>query len=247
MPIQGASGSVAWCAGRHPVLPLAHHKSNAGVEFGGDEPVPELRRTEFLASIVGAFGMRPIGATALAYLRRMLSADQYRAGVVTSYLFLLTGFPGSGKLTVAQALAQQIESEGDTVRVVDNHWINNPIFGLVAQDGVTPLPREVWTRVGEVASAVIRTVEELTPRAWHVIFTAYLDGVTDTGFAPRLEQVAAPRGSVFVPVRLVIDPEENARRIVSPERRVRMKSVDPAEPFRLAALGEHTTTTMPIR
>ena len=105
----------------------------------------------------------------------MHSADRYRAGV-TSNLFLLTGFPGSGKLTVAQALAQQIEAVGDTVRVVDNHWINNPIFGLVAQDGVTPLPREVWARVGEVAEAVIRTVEELTPSTWHVIFTAYLDG-----------------------------------------------------------------------
>ena len=41
-----------------------------------------------------------------------------------------------------------------------------------------------------------------------------------------------------MPVRLLIDPDENARRIVSPERRSRMKSVDPTEPFRLAALGE---------
>jgi len=39
-----------------------------------------------------------------------------------------------------------------------------------------------------------------------------------------------------VPVRLMIDPEENAHR--TPERRVQMKSIDPAEPFRLAALGE---------
>jgi hypothetical protein len=43
---------------------------------------------------------------------------------------------------------------------------------------------------------------------------------------------------VFVPVRLLVDPEENARRIVSTERRQRMKSIDPAEPFRLAAAGE---------
>jgi hypothetical protein len=152
-------------------------------------------------------------------------------------LFLLTGFPGSGKFTVAQALAAQIESAGDTVRLVDNHWINNPIFGLVDQDGVTPLPREIWNLVGEVAGAVIRTVEELTPRSWHVIFTAHLDGVTDLDFVPRLESVAAARGSMFVPVRLLVDPEENARRITSPERRLRMKSLDPEEPFRLAAAG----------
>lgn len=103
---------------------------------------------------------------------------------------------------------------------------------------MTPLPREVWARVGEVADAVIRTVEARTPSTWHVIFTAYLDGVTDTGGVPRLEEVAAARGSVFVPVRLLIDPGEDARRIVSPERRSRMKSVHPTEPTPLAALGE---------
>jgi hypothetical protein len=150
----------------------------------------------------------------------------------------LTGFPGSGKLTVARSLAEQIEAGGDTVRIIDNHWINNPILGLIDQDGVTPLPREVWARVGEVADAVIRTVKELTPRSWHVIFTAYLDGVTDVDFVPGLESVAAARSSEFVPVRLRVDPDENARRIVSPERRLRMKLVDPKEPFRLAAAGE---------
>lgn len=160
------------------------------------------------------------------------------AGNMRPCLFLLTGFPGSGKFTVARALAAQIEAVGDTVRLVDNHWINNPIFGLVDQDGVTPLPKEIWNRVGEVADAVIRTVEQLTPRSWHVIFTAYLDGVTDSDFVPRLESVAAARGALFIPVRLLVDPEENARRITSPERRLRMKSLDPEEPLRLAAAGQ---------
>ena len=152
-------------------------------------------------------------------------------------LFLLMGFPGTGKLTVAQALARRIETAGETARVVDNHWINNPIFGLVAQDGLTPLPTAVWDRVGEIAEAVTRTVEELTPRSWHIIFTAYLDGVTDTGWFPRLTEVAATRRAVLVPVRLLCDPDENARRIDSAERRQRMKSLDPDEPYRLSATG----------
>jgi hypothetical protein len=50
--------------------------------------------------------------------------------------------------------------------------------------------------------------------------------------------VGTVRGSLFVPLRLLVDPEENARRITSPERRLRMKSLDPKEPFRLAAAGE---------
>jgi hypothetical protein len=65
------------------------------------------------------------------------------------------------------------------VRVVDNHYINNPIFGLIGADGVTPLPREVWHRVREVAGAVLKTVEEQTPREWHLVFTAYINGDDD--------------------------------------------------------------------
>ncbi|MDJ0953261.1 MAG: hypothetical protein QNJ81_06240 [Acidimicrobiia bacterium] len=152
-------------------------------------------------------------------------------------LYLLTGFPGTGKLTVARAMAAQLEAAGQTVRIVDNHWINNPIFGLIAQDGVTPLPPAVWDRVGEVAAAVVSTVETITPAHWHVIFTAYLDGESDTGTVPRLEAVAAARGSIFVPVRLLCDPAENAKRIVSLERRGLLKSVDPVEPYRLADKG----------
>lgn len=153
-------------------------------------------------------------------------------------MFLITGFPGTGKLTVARALASLLEAGGETVRVVDNHWINNPIFGLVVNDGITPLPAAVWDRVGEVAGAVIRTVEELTPPDWHLIFTAYLDGTSDTGWVPRLQKAANNRGSLLVPVRLVCDPDEIARRIVAGERRAAMKSIDPEEPHRLAARGE---------
>lgn len=152
-------------------------------------------------------------------------------------LYLLTGFPGTGKLTVARALAGRLDAAGETVRIVDNHWINNPIFGLVEQDGLTPLPEAVWDRVGEIAAAVIRTVEDLTPRSWHLIFTAYLDGITDTGWVPRLARVAATRRALLVPVRLLCDPDENARRIVSPERHERMKSIDSQEPDRLNATG----------
>ena len=40
------------------------------------------------------------------------------------FLYLL-GFAGTGKLTIARAFARSVGA-----KVVDNHWINNPIFGL---------------------------------------------------------------------------------------------------------------------
>lgn len=87
---------------------------------------------------------------------------------MTVGMFLLTGFPGTGKLTVAKSLAELIEALGETVRIVDNHWIANPIFGLIEQDGVTPLQSAVWKRVGQVAEAVEGTIEDLTPPHWHL-------------------------------------------------------------------------------
>lgn len=47
------------------------------------------------------------------------------------YLF---GFPGVAKYTVAREIAA-----GAGARVVDNHYVNNPIFGLLDLDGLTPL------------------------------------------------------------------------------------------------------------
>jgi hypothetical protein len=54
-------------------------------------------------------------------------------------LFYLIGFAGVSKYTVAKALAALTGA-----RVVDNHTINNPIFGLIEQEGVKPLPPEIF-------------------------------------------------------------------------------------------------------
>jgi hypothetical protein len=37
----------------------------------------------------------------------------------------LGGFPGVGKLTIANALAPELNA-----KIVDNHWINDPILGV---------------------------------------------------------------------------------------------------------------------
>ena len=154
-----------------------------------------------------------------------------------SFVVALIGYPGVGKLTVARALQEITEAEGATTLVVDNHWINNPIFGLVDQDGVSPMPDAVWEQVGVVTGAVFTTLETVTPRAWNVVLTAYLDGKSDGGWLPAVRRIADVRQAVFLPVRLTCSTEENVRRIVDPERRRRMKSVDPEEPIRLAAAG----------
>jgi len=121
---------------------------------------------------------------------------------------------------------------------VDNHYINNPIFQLLDVDGVKPLPAGAWDRVGEVRDAVLRTIEELSPKSWSFIFTNDLiDRPEERAYVHRLAQLADRRRSIFVPVRLLCDVEELCGRIVSPERKPLMKAVD-AEWIRQRALTE---------
>ena len=68
------------------------------------------------------------------------------------FLYLL-GFAGTGKLTIARAFARSVGA-----KVVDNHWINNPIFGLIDPDGVSPLPDAVWSQTAKVREAVLETI-----------------------------------------------------------------------------------------
>ncbi|MFI5282149.1 MAG: chloramphenicol phosphotransferase [Candidatus Dormibacterales bacterium] len=141
-------------------------------------------------------------------------------------LFLLIGFSGTGKLTVAKALLELMTRRGERVRLVDNHYVNNPIFGLLDVDGLRPLPAGTWDRVAEVREAIVRTIETLSPKQWSFIFTNDLiDEPPDREWIARLAALAGDRGSVFIPVRLICDVEELCRRVVSPERKARLKGV----------------------
>ncbi len=112
-------------------------------------------------------------------------------------IYLLIGFPGAGKYTVACELARQLNELGRPTRVVDNHYVNNPIFGLIDVDGRTKLPDEVWDFAHRVREVLLDTVERLSPCDWSFVFTNYI-GVRETEIADpyvaRLRQVASVRG-----------------------------------------------------
>lgn len=139
---------------------------------------------------------------------------------------------------MARALRDRLTARGEPVRLVDNHYVNNPIFQLLDVDGVKPLPARAWDRVGEVRDAVLQTIEKLSPKSWSFIFTNDLiDRPEERAHVHRLAQLADRRRSTFVPVRLLCDVDELCARIVSPERRGQMKAVD-AEWIRQRVLTE---------
>jgi hypothetical protein len=145
---------------------------------------------------------------------------------VTNLFIYLVGFAGTGKLTIAQALARLVGA-----KVIDNHWINNPIFGLIDPDGMTPLPDTVWTQVTKVREAVLETIATLAKPDVNFVFTH--EGVegdsTDRAIFESIRSTAARRGARFVPVRLLCEEGELVRRIQWPERASMFKCIDPAD------------------
>jgi hypothetical protein len=152
--------------------------------------------------------------------------------MLTGTIIYIVGPPGVGKYTVGRLLAERMGC-----KLVDNHyWLN--VFSLVEQDGVTPLPPAVWPLAGQVRNAVLETIAVLSPPRWSFIFThSALDDPAELVIFEDIRSVARRRGSRLAVVRLSCrNPDELARRMQMPERRLRLKGVDAAEARRNALL-----------
>jgi hypothetical protein len=128
----------------------------------------------------------------------------------TPFVLCLVGFPGVGKLTIAQTLAQLTEAQ-----VVDNHWINDPVLRLAAHDSAAPVPEAVWPLIARVRGAVLEAIATVAPPRQNFIFT-YAGAEEDPADREAFEEyreVASRRGARFVPVRLLCEGNELARRI----------------------------------
>ena len=137
----------------------------------------------------------------------------------------LVGFPGVGKLTNAKALAPKLGA-----KIVDNHWINDPILRLIADDSSNAVPEAVWSQVAKEREAVLQTISTLAPRGATFIFT-YAGADEDPSDHKAFEEyrnVTARRGTRFIAVRLVGGEEELSRRLQS-SGRVGRKLIDPVD------------------
>lgn len=136
-------------------------------------------------------------------------------------LIYLIGRSGTGKYTIAKELAKQ------GYIIVDNQLINNPIFSLLATEALNSsltVPTEAWNAIGRIRNIVFEFMTQ--EKSHNYILTNELFE-TDEGDHRLFDQVrdlSAQRGSIFLPVRLLISKQENARRISSPGRAERYKS-----------------------
>lgn len=150
---------------------------------------------------------------------------------MNNVILYLIGFAGTGKLTIAKEILARAP-----FLLVDNHFINNVIFYLIDTDGNSPLPPRVWENVGKVRAVVFDTMRELAKPARNFVLTNELvEGADqDEQVFQAVRALATAREAAFLPVRLLIAPEELARRVVSPQRQALLKSRDPDEALRMA-------------
>jgi len=139
----------------------------------------------------------------------------------------LLGFPGTGKYTVGREIVRALEDDGRVAKLLDNHRTANLILDLVPPPGPTGISSEVMAPIIEVRSAVLSTIERLSPREWSFVFTNFLPRTNRPESLDRHRTMAEGRESHFLPVLLECDPDELVRRVVRDERRQRLKLVNP--------------------
>ena len=132
----------------------------------------------------------------------------------------LIAFPGVGKLTIAKEICRQ----GGSL-LFDNHAFNNLIFPFVRKDGRTQIPEKTWDYVYRIRNAVLDAMVDLAhPDESFVLTNVFTKNDPDTrGWIKSVETAAEQRGALFLPVRLLCDPEEHRKRITSEGREEKLK------------------------
>ncbi len=138
-----------------------------------------------------------------------------------THLIYLIGRSGTGKYTIAKELAK-----GAYV-IVDNQLINNPIFSLLKTDDLNSsltVPREAWNAIGKIRDIVFEFMASEQSNNYILTNELFDDDEGDHRLFNQVKNLIVKRGSIFLPVKLLISKEENARRITSPGRAERYKS-----------------------
>lgn len=139
-------------------------------------------------------------------------------------IIYLTGKPGVGKYTIAQALAKS------GFVVCDNQLVNNPVFELLQYDGYAKIPDFAWECIGNIRRAIFSFLTKEMHKNYVLTNNLYEDSGDKVCYAEVL-YMAEKRDSLFVPVRLLISEEEHLKRISHHSRRERWKSIDPNDVY----------------
>jgi hypothetical protein len=146
----------------------------------------------------------------------------------------LNGFPGTGKLTIARKLVEQLnrgfgkQHPSDSARparakLVHNHLLIDPAAAVLErkQEGYN----ELRTAIRQAVFTTL--VKESSTYDTIYVFTDWQSGnVLGTEVCKEYLAMAKARGSQFIPILITCDEQENVRRIQGVERAISTKLTD---------------------
>jgi len=129
-------------------------------------------------------------------------------------VILLNGFPGVGKLTVAQAMKRNLPAS--TTRLIDNHVLIDPVEAIVP--GRSSEHKALRKEIRRVAFEAL-TKEMISQPNLKVIVTGCLaDNVEDIAVLSEHVCIAKDADVPFYLVEVTCDPKEHSRRLEAPAR-----------------------------
>ena len=141
-------------------------------------------------------------------------------------LILLMGLPGVGKQTVGKALARQTN-----FRLVDHHGYYDVFLKLFGDDGsvMETLDEQAWDQLTAMENLILATIAEVCPKKNNYVITQMMfdQDPYHQAFYEEVLTVANKRQAVFIPIRLVCEKDELARRVQSESRKQYFKTTDP--------------------
>lgn len=116
--------------------------------------------------------------------------------------------------------------------ICDNQLANNPIFTLLNYDGFStiPIPEYAWDTIAKIRTNIFEFIAQESQNSY-VLTNVLNEDEGDRKLYNQVEQMAAKRGSLFIPVKLLISEEEQLKRITISSRRTRWKSIDPQDVY----------------
>jgi hypothetical protein len=139
----------------------------------------------------------------------------------TSLIYLI-GKPGTGKYTIAKELSKS------NYIICDNQLINNPIFTLVNYDGYGDIPQSAWDAIAKMRDSLFDFIAKEKNNNY-VLTNCLYETPGDLDLFKQVDEMSMHRGSLFIPVKLIIDEQEHLKRITNPVRTERLKSIDPKD------------------
>ena len=142
---------------------------------------------------------------------------------MTKIVYLI-GRSGTGKYTIAKEFIKH------GYIICDNQLINNPIFALLEYDNTKTIPDCSWDAIGKIRKIILEFLGNKKDGNY-ILTNELLDDEGDRNCYNQIKEMAAKRNSIFIPVKLNINFEENKKRIKNLSRLDRYKSIEIADNY----------------